>query len=34
VEDVKGYRKGDAYKRFLTKKKLMKAVYGLDVIET
>lgn len=33
VEDVKGYKKGNAYAVFRLKSKLMKAVHGIDVIE-
>lgn len=32
-EDVKGYRKGLAYQMFKLKKKLVKAVHNIDVIE-
>lgn len=34
VEDVKGYKKGGAYAVFSLKKKLMKAIYDIDVKET
>lgn len=34
VEDVKGYKKGGAYAIFSMKKKLMKAIYDIDVKET
>ena len=33
VEDVKGYRKGQAYSVFVIKRKLMKHVHGIEVIE-
>ena len=33
VEDVKGYRKGEAYKVFTIKRKLMLFVYGIQVKE-
>ena len=32
-EDVKGYKKGQAYSMFRLKKKLVKAVLDLDIIE-
>jgi len=31
--DIKGYRKGAAYQIYTLKRKLMKAVYGIDIIE-
>lgn len=34
VEDVKGYKKGMAYSYYRLKKKLMKACYGIDILET
>lgn len=34
VEDVKGYKKGGAYAVFSLKKKLLKAIYDIDVKET
>ncbi len=34
TEDVKGYKKGSAYALFRLKKKLMKAVHGIEVLET
>lgn len=33
VEDVKGYRKGEAYKVFTIKRKLMLFVYGIQIKE-
>ena len=33
VEDVKGYKKGEAYKVFTIKRKLMLFVYGIQVKE-
>ena len=33
VEDVKGYKKGEAYKLFSVKRKLMLFVYGIQVKE-
>lgn len=33
VEDVKGYKGGSAYAIFRIKKKLVKAVHGVDIIE-
>ena len=33
VVDVKGYRKGTAYAVFVIKRKLMKWVYGIEIIE-
>ncbi len=33
VEDVKGYRGGSAYRMFVTKKKLMREVHGIEVKE-
>lgn len=33
VEDVKGYKKGGAYAHYRTKVKLVKALYGVEVIE-
>lgn len=33
VEDVKGYRKGQAYNLFTIKRKLMLYIYGIHVIE-
>jgi len=33
VEDVKGYKKGAAYRIFTIKKNLMKACKGIDVVE-
>lgn len=33
AEDVKGYRKGDAYNLFAMKRKLMLQVHGIRVIE-
>ncbi len=33
VEDVKGYKKGAAYYVFKLKKTLMKALYGIEVVE-
>lgn len=33
VEDVKGYRKGQAYSLFTIKRKLMLYIYGIHVIE-
>lgn len=33
VEDTKGYRKGTAYDVFVIKRKLMRAVYGIQVQE-
>lgn len=32
-EDVKGYKKGQAYQMFSLKKKLIKAIYDIDIIE-
>ena len=34
IEDVKGYKKGSAYAMFRLKKKLVLAVYGIDILET
>ena len=34
VEDVKGYKKGAAYQMFKLKKKLMKALHGIEIFET
>lgn len=34
VEDVKGAKTGAAYDLFRIKKKLMKAIYGIDILET
>lgn len=34
VEDVKGYKKGTAYGIFTLKKKLMKAIYGIEILES
>jgi hypothetical protein len=33
VSDVKGMRKGQAYQMFRLKAKLMKAIYGIEVVE-
>lgn len=33
VEDVKGYRKGQAYSVFVIKRKLMKYVHGIEITE-
>lgn len=33
VEDVKGYKKGCAFQLYTIKKKLMKHVYNIDVVE-
>lgn len=33
VEDVKGYRKGQAYQLFVLKKKLMKFFFDIEVVE-
>lgn len=33
VEDVKGMRKGAAYEMFKLKKRLVKAIYGIEVVE-
>lgn len=33
VEDVKGYKKGEAYKHFAMKRKLMLFVYGIQIKE-
>lgn len=33
VEDVKGMRSGAAYEKFRIKAKLMKALYGIEVVE-
>lgn len=33
VEDVKGYKGGAAYAIFRIKKKLVKAVYGIEIVE-
>lgn len=33
VEDVKGCKKGCAYQMFRLKKKLVEAIYGLEIIE-
>jgi len=33
VEDVKGCRKGCAYSMFRLKKKLVEAIYGIEVVE-
>lgn len=33
VEDVKGLKKGAAYQIFRLKKKLVKAIYNVDIIE-
>lgn len=32
-EDVKGYKKGPAYDLFRLKKNLMRAIYGIEIIE-
>lgn len=32
-EDVKGYKKGQAYQMFSLKKKLVKAIYDIDIVE-
>lgn len=34
VEDVKGYRKGEAYRLFVLKRKLMLWVHGIQIKET
>jgi len=34
VEDVKGLKKGAAYQLFKLKKKLVEAIYGIEIIET
>ena len=34
VEDVKGIKNGSAYSMFRIKKKLMRAVYGIEILET
>jgi len=33
VEDVKGLKRGGAYAIFRLKKKLVKAIYGIDIVE-
>lgn len=33
VEDCKGYKKGAAYRLFIIKKRLMKAIHNVDVVE-
>lgn len=33
VEDVKGSKQGEAYRMFRLKSKLVKACYGIDIIE-
>ena len=33
IEDVKGYKKGGAYQLFRLKKKLMYAIYVIDILE-
>ena len=33
IEDVKGYKKGSAYAMFRIKKKLVDAIYGIDIKE-
>jgi hypothetical protein len=34
VEDVKGMKRGAAYQMFKLKAKLMKACYGIDILES
>lgn len=33
IEDVKGYKRGQAYQVFLIKKKLVYQIYGIDIVE-
>ena len=33
IEDVKGYKKGQAYQMFRIKKKLVEAIYGITITE-